>query len=84
MGQGAQVDSVALGHGKVFMRRVPDFFGVLALPIPCCTRGMSGLLGYEGTVQLPPVVRLSGWNWGAGSCALVATSMLRALVNDAV
>jgi len=37
---GAQVKSVALGNGKVFMRRAPDIFGVHALRDPplCSTR----------------------------------------------
>jgi hypothetical protein len=30
---GAQVNSVALGNGKVFMRRAPDIFGVHALRV---------------------------------------------------
>lgn len=53
MGHGVQVNSVALGNGKVFMRRAPDIFGVPALrdPLVCSTRGAGNKLGYEWAVQ---------------------------------
>jgi hypothetical protein len=65
---GVQFNSVALGNGKVFMRRAPDIFGVHALRDPpvCSTRragaagirvgGAAALLGFgywQGLVCLP-------------------------------
>lgn len=48
--QGAQVNSAALGDGKVFMRCAPDIFGgVLARPTAdyVAQERRRGLLGYE-------------------------------------
>ena len=50
---GVQVNSVALGNGKVFMRHAPDIFGVLALRDPpvCSTRAAKEPPGYEWATQ---------------------------------
>jgi hypothetical protein len=81
--QGVQLNSAALGDGKVFMR-CADILGVLERPTArlCSTKDAKGLIGIR--MKGAAAVR---WLTGAGSWqhfALVAASSLLLLVDDAV
>jgi hypothetical protein len=60
---GVQVNSVALGNGKVFMRRAPDIFGVHALRDPpvCSTRRAESSWDTSGRCSSFAGIRVLAW-----------------------